>query len=78
VGRGSFIFAQQWSAIMMLSARDEETRTSTLRMRLLTSDREFLVHDGVTEAREVAFPSPGLLYNVVIGEAAGVWFSKAL
>lgn len=78
VGRGSFIFAQQWSAIMMLSARDEESRTSTLRMRLLTSDREFLVNEGVTEAREVAFPSPGLLYNVVIGDAAGVWFSKAL
>lgn len=78
VARGSFIFAQQWSAIMMLSGRDEETRTSTLRMRLLSSDREFLVHDGVTEAREVAFPSPGLLYNVVIGDAAGVWFSKAL
>ena len=78
VAKGSFIFAQQWSAILMLSGRNEETATSTLRMRLLSSDREFLVHDGVTEAREVPFPSPGLIYNVVVGDDAGVWFSKAL
>jgi hypothetical protein len=78
VARGSFIFAQQWRGIMMLAARDTETSTSTLRMRLLESGREYEVHQGVTEAREVAFPSPGLLYNVVIGDDAGVWFSKTL
>lgn len=78
VPRGSFIFTQQWRGIMLLSGRDEESRTSTLRMRLLDSEREFVVHDGVTEAREVPFPSPGLLYNVMVGDDAGVWFSKAL
>jgi hypothetical protein len=78
VARGSFGHAQQWDGVIVLSDRDAETNTSTLRLRLLASGREFEVSSGVTETREVSFPSPGLLYNVVIGEGAGVWFSKAL
>ena len=62
----------------MLAGRDSETRTNTLRMHQLRSRREYVLHDGVTEAREVAFPSPGILNNVVVGEDAGVWFAKTL
>ena len=78
VARGSFGHAQQFDGVIVLSNRDAETNTSTLRLRLLPSGREYEVNSGVTETREVSFPSPGLLYNVVIGEGAGVWFSKAL
>jgi hypothetical protein len=45
---------------------------------LLDSDQSFILNSNVTEAREVAFPSPGVLYNVVDGDQAGVWFSKTL
>lgn len=78
VGRGAFIFTQQFRSVLMLGARDTETRTNTLRMHLLRAQREYVLHEGVTEAREVAFPSPGILYNVVNGEDAGVWFAKTL
>jgi hypothetical protein len=78
VARGAFIFTQQFSSVLMLAGRDAETRTNTLRMHLLRSKRDYVLHDGVTEAREVAFPSPGILYNVVVGEDAGVWFAKTL
>ncbi len=78
IGRGSFRFAVQFEGVMMLSDRKPEDNTTTLRVHLLESGREYVVHDGVTEAREVAFPSAGLLYNVVVGEEAGVWFSKTL
>jgi hypothetical protein len=47
-------------------------------MHLLKAQRDYVLHDGVTEAREVAFPSPGILYNVVAGDDAGVWFAKTL
>lgn len=78
VGRGAFIFTQQFRSVLMLAARDPETRTNTLRMHLLKARRDYVLHDGVTEAREVAFPSPGILYNVVTGDDAGVWFAKTL
>ncbi|MEY4551277.1 MAG: hypothetical protein RL685_7472, partial [Pseudomonadota bacterium] len=78
VGRGSFRFVQQFSAVMMLTSREPETNTSTFQVRLLDSDQDYLLNSGVTEAREVAFPSPGFLYNVVSGDQAGVWFSKTL
>lgn len=78
IGRGSFRFAVQFNGVMMLSDRKPEDNTTTLRVHLLDSGREYVLHDGVTEAREVAFPSAGLLYNVVVGEEAGVWFSKTL
>jgi len=78
VGRGAFIFTQQFRAVLMLAGRDPETRTNTLRMHLLRAQRDYVLHDGVTEAREVAFPSPGILYNVVTGDDAGVWFAKTL
>lgn len=77
VGRGAFIFTQQFNAVMML-ARGVEGATNTLRVHLLGSGREYALHEGVTEAREVAFPSPGVLYNVTAGEEAGIWFAKAL
>jgi hypothetical protein len=78
VGRGAFIFTQQFRAVLMLAARDAETRTNTLRMHLLRARRDYVLHDGVTEAREVAFPNPGILYNVVTGDDAGIWFAKTL
>ena len=78
VARRAFIFTQQFNAIMMLTDRDTESRTNTLRVHLLHSRREYVLHDGVTEAREVAFPSPGIIYNVVSGADAGVWFAKTL
>jgi hypothetical protein len=78
VARGAFIFTQQFRSVLMLAGRDVETRTNTLRMHLLRSRRDYVLHDGVTEAREVAFPSPGILYNVVVGDDAGVWFAKTL
>jgi hypothetical protein len=78
VARGAFIFTQQFSSVLMLAGRDAETRTNTLRMHLLRSKRDYVLHDGVTEAREVAFPSPGILYNVIAGDDAGVWFAKTL
>jgi len=64
--------------VMMLTERDADTNTSTLEIRLLDTGEDYVLNSGVTEAREVAFPNPGLLYNVVVGEGAGVWFSKAL
>lgn len=78
VGRNSFLFTLQFNAVLMLADRDPETRTNTLRLRLLGSKRQYVLHDRVSEAREVAFPSPGILYNVVAGEDAGVWFAKTL
>lgn len=78
VARGSFRFAQQFSAMMMLTSRDPESNTSNFEVRLLDGGGEYLLNSGVTEAREVAFPSPGFLYNVVSGDQAGVWFSKTL
>lgn len=78
VGRGAFIFTLQFRAVLMLAARDPETRTNTLRIHLLRAERDYALHDGVTEAREVAFPSPGILYNVVTGDDAGIWFAKTL
>jgi hypothetical protein len=78
VARGAFKFAQQFKAVMMLTERDPETNTSTFEVRLLDSGENYVLNSNVTEAREVAFPSPGLLYNVVSGERAGVWFSKTL
>jgi hypothetical protein len=78
VGRGAFIFTQQFRAVLMLANRDPETGTNTLRMHLLKAHRDYVLHDGVSEAREVAFPSPGILYNVVTGDDAGVWFAKTL
>jgi hypothetical protein len=78
VARGAFIFTQQFRAVLMLASRDVDTRSNTLRMHLLRSNRDYVLHEGVTEAREVAFPSPGILYNVVIGEDAGLWFAKTL
>ncbi len=78
VSRGSFRFAQQFSAMMMLTSRDPESNTSTFAVRLLDTQEDYLLNTGVTEAREVAFPSAGFLYNVVSGDQAGVWFSKTL
>lgn len=78
VTRGSFLFTRQFNGIMLLSERDAATKTSTLSVRLLDSMREYVLNTGVTEAREVSLPSPGLLYNVAVGDSAGVWFSKAL
>jgi hypothetical protein len=78
VGRGAFIFTQQFRSVLMLADRDPETRTNTLRMHLLRADRDYVLHDGVLEAREVAFPSPGILYSVVSGDDAGIWFAKTL
>lgn len=78
VNRGAFIFTQQFRAVLMLADRDPDSRTNTLRMHLLRAQHDYVLHDGVTEAREVAFPSPGILYNVVTGEDAGVWFAKTL
>lgn len=78
VARGAFIFTQQFSSVLMLANRDPETRTNTLRLHLLDSQRQYVLHDRVTEAREVAFPSPGVLYSVVEGDDAGVWFAKTL
>jgi hypothetical protein len=78
VGRGAFIFTQQFRSVLMLADRDPETRTNTLRMHLLRADRDYVLHDGVLEAREVAFPSPGILYSVVTGDDAGIWFAKTL
>jgi hypothetical protein len=78
VVRGAFIFTQQFRSLLMLTDRDPETRTNTLLMHLLRSKRDYVLHDGVTEAREVAFPSPGVLYNVVTGDEAGIWFAKTL
>ena len=66
------------NAVMMLARNDAEAAINTLRLHLLRSKREYVLHEAVTEAREVAFPSPGVLYNVVSGEDAGVWFAKAL
>lgn len=78
VARGSFKFAQQWSGVMMLTERDTVANTSTLQVHMLDTGNDYVLHDGVTEAREVAYPSSGLLYNVVSGDDAGVWFSKTL
>lgn len=78
VARGAFIFTQQFNAVMMLARASADAPTNTLRVHLLRSKREYELHDAVTEAREVAFPSPGLLYNVVSGDDAGIWFAKAL
>jgi hypothetical protein len=78
VSRGAYKFAQQFAAVMMLTERIPETNTSTLEIRLLDTGEDYVLNSGVTEAREVAFPNPGVLYNVVVGEGAGVWFSKAL
>jgi hypothetical protein len=78
VARGAFIFTQQFDSVLMLAGRGAETQTNTLRMHLMRSGRDYVLHDGVTEAREVAFPSPGVLYNVVVGDDAGVWFAKTL
>ena len=78
VARGSFRFAQQFKGVMMLTNRDLDSNTSTFEVRLLDSDQSFVLNSNVTEAREVAFPSPGVMYNVVDGDQAGVWFSKTL
>ncbi len=78
VARGSFGVAQQFRGVIMLSERDPETNTSTLRLHLVETGQQYVVNSGVTETREVAFPSPGLLYNVMVGENAGLWYSKAL
>jgi hypothetical protein len=78
VARGSFKFAQQWSGVMMLTDRDTEANTSTLQVHMLDTGNDYVLHSGVTEAREVAYPSAGLLYNVVSGDDTGVWFSKTL
>ena len=53
-------------------------KAPVMRVRLLRSKREYVLHEAVTEAREVAFPNPGVLYNVVGGDDAGIWFAKAL
>lgn len=78
VVRGAFIFTQQFNAVMMLARGAPEQTANALRVHLLRSGREYVLNDAVTEAREVAFPSPGVLYNVVAGEEAGIWFAKAL
>lgn len=78
VARGSFRFAVQFNGVMMLSDRDMASNTTTLSVLLLDTMQRHVLHDGVTEAREVAFPSPGLLYNVVAGDELGIWFSKTL
>jgi hypothetical protein len=78
VARGSFKFAQQFNGVMMLTNRDQSSNTSTLQVHMIDTDNDYVLHTGVTEAREVAFPSPGLLYNVTTGDDAGVWFSKTL
>jgi hypothetical protein len=78
VARGSFKLAQQFRGVMMLTNRDPETNTSDFEVHLLDSGEDFRLNTGVTEAREVAFPSPGFLYNVVQGETQGVYFSKTL
>lgn len=78
VSRGSFKFAQQFKGVMMLTSRDPETSTSSFEVHLLDSGQNYLLNTGVTEAREVAFPSAGVMYNVVEGDQAGVWFSKTL
>jgi hypothetical protein len=74
----SFAFFQQFPGVFVLADRDTETATSTLRLQLIDSGRHHIVHDGVTGALEVPFPAPGLLYNVVTGDDAGIWFARAL
>ena len=61
VARGAYKFAQQFSAVMMLTERDADTNTSTLEIRLLDTGEDYVLNSGVTEAREVAFPNPGRL-----------------
>jgi hypothetical protein len=78
VVRGAFQFTQQFDGLYYLANRDPSTLTNDLQVTLLGHDRQVTVNSGVSEAREVAFPSTGILYNVVSGEQAGVWFAKAL
>lgn len=75
---GSYAFTQQFEGLFALADRDLESSTSTLRLEVLQSGQHFVVQPGVTEAREVSFPSAGLLYNVVVGDRTGIWFAKTL
>ncbi|MET0411623.1 MAG: hypothetical protein ABW217_10015 [Polyangiaceae bacterium] len=74
----AFLFGQQFDALILLADRDAENNTTSLVFRLLDTKQNFTVSSGVTEAREVSFPAQGLLYNVLSGDAPGIWFAKVL
>lgn len=69
-------FLEDPSALAYL-AHDGSGRTATLRAWLLQSELNVRVSDGVSEYRELPWPSAGLLYAVPEGERAGVWFARA-
>jgi hypothetical protein len=50
---------------------------ATLHARLTESGVDLAVNGGVTEALEITWPTPGLLYLVDDGAESGIWFSAA-
>lgn len=77
VGFGGYWTTLQWPGWRVLSDSDPALGGSQLTLHLEDPSREFPIATGVTEVREVASPSRGIIYGIAKGESAGVWFSRA-
>jgi hypothetical protein len=73
---GTLRFLAQPRAIAYL-ADNGTPGTARLKVWLIDAELDFHVAERVTEYRELPWPSPGLLYAVPDGDAAGIWFAKA-
>lgn len=52
-----------------------DTKTGTLNAHLLSAERSTHVDDGVQSFEVVASPVPGILYGIIEGPRAGLWFA---
>ncbi len=73
---GTLRFLEQPKAVAFL-AQSSEPGEALLRAWLLEAQLELQISEGVSEYRELPWPSPGLLYAIPGGERAGIWFAKA-
>jgi hypothetical protein len=73
---GTLRFVEQPRALAYL-AHDGTGVTAQLRAWLMDAELDVRVSDGVSEYRELPWPSAGLLYSVPQGDRAGVWFARA-
>jgi len=57
---------------MMLTNRELEGNTNSFEARLLDTGEDYVLNSAVTEAREVAFPEPGLPVQRRLRQSGGI------
>jgi hypothetical protein len=72
---GRYDFLQNLTALAYLHDFDTEAGDGVLGVRVLETGDTFDTGIRASEWQEVGWPQPGLLYSVVSGDDAGIWFA---